>query len=79
MNRLSSGEPAVYVSSGAMDNSIVTDIFALRGDVFTNVTQTSDLGTSMQPLHNYLVYAEDLDGDGVLELPSLLTMMYNTT
>ncbi len=79
VNRLSSGEPAVYVSSGAMDNSIVTDIFALRGDVFTNVTQTSDLGTSMQPLHNYLVYAEDLDGDGVLELPSLLTMMYNTT
>lgn len=79
VNHLSGGEPAVYIASAALDNTIVTDIFALRDGVFTNVAQTSDLGTSMQPLHNYLVYAEDLDGDGILELPSLLTMMYNTT
>lgn len=79
VNRLSSGEPAVYVASLSMNNSIVTDIFALRDGVFTNVAQSSEVAASIQPVHNYLAYAEDLDGDGVLELPSLLSMMYNTT
>ena len=79
VNHLSGGERAAYIASAFVDNTIVTDIFALRGGVFTNVARSSELSTSMQPLHNYPVYAEDLDGDGILELPSLLTMMYNRT
>ena len=79
VNKLSSGEPAVYVASACNENAVITDIFALRDNVFSNISQSSDLGTSMQTLRNYFVYAEDLNSDGVLELPSLLSMMYNTT
>lgn len=79
VNKLSSGEPAVYVASACNENAVITDIFALREGVFSNISQSSDLGTSMQTLRNYFVYAEDLNNDGVLELPSLLSMMYNTT
>lgn len=79
VNKLSSGEPAVYVASASNENSIVTDIFALRDGVFSNISQSTDVGASMQMLRNHFVYAEDLNNDGILELPSLLNMMYNTT
>ena len=79
VNKLSSGEPAVYVASACNENAVITDIFALRDGVFSNISQSGDLGTSMQTLRNYFVYAEDLNDDGILELPSLLSMMYNTT
>lgn len=79
VNKLDSGEPAVYVASAYNDSAVITDIFALRDGSFSNIAQSSDLGTSMQTLRNYFVYAEDLNGDGILELPSLLSMMYNKT
>ena len=79
VNKLDSGEPAVYVASASNENAVITDIFALRDETFSNISQSSDLGTSMQTLRNYFVYAEDLNNDGILELPSLLSMMYNTT
>ena len=78
-NRLSGGEAAVYVAGAAADNSIITDILALRDGVFTNVAQSSEFGHAMGLMNNHTVYAEDLDGDGILELPALLSMMYNTT
>lgn len=79
VNRLASGEPAVYVASSYYNDSIVTDIFALKADAFTNISQFSEYGTVMRSLRNYYVYAADIDGDGTLELPSLVTMMYNAT
>ena len=79
VNKLSSGEPAVYVASASNESAVITDIFALREGTFSNISQSTDLGTSMQTVRNYFVYAEDLNNDGVLELPSLLSMMYNTT
>ena len=69
----------MYVSSLSMSNSIETDIFALRDGVFTNIAQASEASAGVQPVSNYLVYAQDLDGDGILELPSLLNIMYNPT
>ena len=72
--KLHGGTPAVYVASSADESAIVTDIFALRNDRFTNISFTSESDTSIQALRNYYVYAEDIDEDGVLELPSLLTM-----
>ena len=79
VNKLDSGEPAVYVASASNENAVITDIFALRDETFSNISQSTDLGTSMQTLRNYFIYAEDLNIDGILELPSLLSMMYNTT
>ena len=79
VNKLDSGEQAVYVASACNETAVITDIFALQNGTFANISQSSDLGTSMQTLRNYFIYAEDLNNDGVLELPSLVSMMYNTT
>lgn len=79
LSKLSGGKPAVYVSSAFIDNTVVTDILSLRDGIFTNISHMGDLEITMRPVHNCMVYAEDLDGDGVLELPSLAAMTYNTT
>lgn len=73
--RLDDGVPAVYVASSVSGSSgIITDIYALVDGQLTNVSLSNESGTSVQTLRNYYVYADDIDGDGVLELPSLVTM-----
>ncbi|MGN0976497.1 MAG: hypothetical protein ACI4PH_00450 [Faecousia sp.] len=71
---LQDGTPAVFVASSVDEEAIVTDIFALLEGKFTNVSFSTEANTSIQTLRNFYVYAEDIDEDGVLELPSLLTM-----
>lgn len=71
---LQGGVPAVYVASSAEENAIVTDVFAIKDGQFTNISFSSEAETSIRTLFNYYVYASDIDGDGVLELPSLITM-----
>jgi len=71
---LQSGEPAVFVASSADENSIVTDIFALKDGQFTNISFSRRADTSVRTLRNFYVYADDIDDDDVLELPALITM-----
>ena len=71
---LQDNSPAIFVASSVNEKSIITDIFALRGQEFTNVSFSYEAGTSVQTLRNYYVYADDVDEDGVMELPSLITM-----
>ena len=71
---LQDGVPAVFVTSSSGENTIVTDIFAVKDGEFTNVSFSTEADTSIGTLLNYYVYAEDIDADGILELPSLLTM-----
>ena len=71
---LQGGIPAVYVASSVDESAIVTDIFAIKDGRFTNISFSSEAQTSISTLRNFYVYAEDIDGDGVLELPSLITM-----
>lgn len=73
--KLDDGVPAVYVASAVSGSSgIITDVFAIKDGSLTNVSLSSESGTSVQTLRNYYVYADDIDNDGVLELPSLITM-----
>lgn len=72
--RLQDGNNAVFVTSSSEDNTIVTDIFAMHQGVFTNISYSAESNTSVGTLLNYYVYAEDIDSDGVLELPSLISM-----
>ena len=65
---------AMYVASSMDNNTLVTDIYAVVDSVFTNVSFSNESGTSVQTLRNYYVYADDIDSDGVLELPSLINM-----
>ena len=74
VGKLQDGTPAVYVASSVADSAIITDIFALKNGAFTNVSFSNDSGTSVQTLRNYYVYADDIDDDGVLELPDLIDM-----
>lgn len=73
---LHGGERAVFVASSIDDETIVTDVYALVGGKLTNVSMSNESGTSVKTVRNYYVYAEDIDGDGVLELPSLITMRW---
>ena len=73
-SKLQDGTPAVFVASSVDEEAIVTDIFALKEGKFTNISFSTEADTSIQTLRNFYVYAEDIDEDGVLELPSLLTM-----
>lgn len=74
VGKLQHGIPAVYVASSVADSAIITDVFAFKNGRFTNVSFSNDSGTSVQTLRNYYVYADDIDGDGVLELPDLIDM-----
>lgn len=69
---LNDGLPAVYVASEVDGSAIITDIFAVPGGKFSNISFSNDAGTSVQTLRNYFVYADDIDNDGILELPSLI-------
>lgn len=71
---LSSGEPAVFISSDYADHTIVTDVFAVKANHFTNLTYSDEFMVSVETLKNYYLYSEDIDGDGVMEMPELVSM-----
>lgn len=71
---LHGGEQAVFAASTVDAGTIVTDVYALVDGELTNVSMSNESGTSVKTVRNYYVYAEDIDSDGVLELPSLIPM-----
>lgn len=73
--KLHGGENAVYVGSTVGDAALITDVFSLVDDKLTNVSLSNESGTSVQTLRNYYVYADDIDNDGVVELPKLITVL----
>lgn len=72
--KLDGGQPAVYIASSFAESAIITDVFSVVDGQFANVTFSNEFGTSVQTLRNYYVYADDIDEDGVVELPNLITM-----
>lgn len=70
---LQDGTPAVFASVLSDENSISTDVFAVKDGVLTNITAADDWDTSVKTLHNYYVYAEDINDDGIMELPQLIS------
>ncbi len=68
--KLQDGTPAIYVTCGTDARSLVTDIFVYdRGDLLA-----LSKGIMVPSMDNYYVYPEDVDNDGVLELPRLLRL-----
>ena len=72
--KLHGGATAVFVASAVGDNALQTDIYAVVDKVLVNVAAANESGTGVQTLRNYFVYADDIDNDGVVELPSLIPM-----
>ena len=71
---LENGEPAVFVASTYEEDTIITDIFAVRDDALRNIATGGELGVSAQTVRSYNVYATDIDSDGVIELPLPLAL-----
>lgn len=72
--KLQDGSSAVYLASTVDDSALVTDVLTVRENQLANVSFSSESGTSIQTMRNYYVYADDIDKDGIVELPSLMTM-----
>ena len=79
VGKLHNGQTAVYVASAVGDSALVTDVYTLVNDMFTNVTFSNESGTSVKTIRNYYVYAEDIDADGVVELPYVISMKHLPT
>jgi len=73
--KLQGGTPAVFVASVVDDSAIITDVFAVREGRFANITFSGEADTSIGTLRNYYVYADDIDEDGIMELPGILNMI----
>lgn len=72
VGQLHGGEPAVYIASAVDEDTLITDVYALVNGVFTNVSLSNESGTSIKTMRNYFVYADDIDADGIMELPCLV-------
>ena len=71
VSRLQSGEPALYIASAINDSAIVTDVLIMRDDNLVNLS-AGKVTYSVETLRNYFLYMEDIDDDGVMEMPSLM-------
>ena len=74
IGKLHDGQPAVYVASTVGDTALITDVFARVDGLLSNVSLSNESGTSVQTMRNYYVYADDIDNDGVVELPATINM-----
>ena len=74
IGKLHGGESAVYVASAVEDTMLITDVYTCQNGKLENVSFSNESGTSVRTMRNYYVYADDIDNDGVVELPSLITM-----
>lgn len=74
VGKLDGGKSAVYVASAAGEKALITDVYTLRDEKLVNVTLSNESGTGVQTMRNFYVYADDIDNDGIVELPSLIPM-----
>lgn len=72
LSPLNDGLPAVFVTSDVNGTAIITDVYALPYGVLANISRYNASGTTIQTIKNYYLYADDIDNDGVLELPYLI-------
>lgn len=74
VGNLENGAPAVYSASLVDENSLITDVFSIVDGTFTNISLSGKPENSVETLRNYYVYADDIDNDGIMELPELIPM-----
>lgn len=74
IGKLDGGATAVFTACAAGENALVTDIYALFDGVLKNVALSNESGTAVQTMRNFYVYADDIDNNGVVELPFLIPM-----
>ena len=70
LTKLSDHTLAVFASMAVEDNKVVTDVFTV---VDTQI-KTLVAGHKTETLHNYYIYPEDIDTNGIMDLPVLSPM-----
>ena len=70
--KLQCGTQAVFVSSATEESSIRTGILVLQDERLRKVPVMGPLLETVQTLSNYYVFAEDVNDDGIMEVPSLI-------
>ena len=71
---LKEGQRAVFVASTSVEGEIVTDVFTLENETLNVRSSDRDYGLFNCPVRGYNVYADDLDGDGLVELPNVVPL-----
>ena len=72
--KLQNDVPAIFVASAVDENAVVTDVLTVKDDRLVNIAFSDDVDTNVETMRNYYVYAEDIDEDGIVEIPSIITM-----
>ena len=66
---LAGGTPALLAESLLDNGDLVTDVFSCREGSLVNLTLNRSTGVSETRRSYSLVYAQDIDGDGITEIP----------
>lgn len=66
---LSDGTPAVLVEAGLSSGDLATDLLISRDGSLTNLTMNRATGVSGVRRSYSLVYSQDMNGDGILDIP----------
>ena len=74
LGKLDGGKTAVYVASTVGDTALITDVYTLANNKLANVTLSNESGTSIKTMRNFYIFADDIDNDGIVELPGLISM-----
>ena len=69
MVKLSGGTPSLMVESSLDNGDLVTDLLVCREGSLINLTLNRGTGVSETRRSYSLIYAQDIDGDGVTEIP----------
>lgn len=71
---LSDGSRAVVVEGRIRGGTIFTDVFTMDGGKIRNITVSPKSGVSDDTLRTYESYCTDINGDGIMEIPSPVQM-----
>ena len=71
---LQDGSPAVFVTSSGENFQLVLDVFAMSETELVNLTE----GALIPSVRNYLIFPEDIDEDGVVEVPQPIEIAPNS-
>ena len=58
----------ILFSGVSPEGNLLTDVFTLRSEGLLELAPEKDI-LNAAPIHSYYVYPEDLDGDGLIEIP----------
>ena len=73
VGKLYDGKQAIFVATSVEDTSLATDIYTIADQHLVNAVKTDPEGMGTQTLRNYYIYADDIDKDGITELPRIIT------